>query len=222
MEEDRSKIKGNFIALLSGGFDSPIAIYLMINKGFRCTALSFLTGNDPEKRNRQKVIDIARKISQLTHSSLKVYFADHNHTLQTFSEVGIRKLTCVMCKRYMLHAARILAIRENADFIVNGDILGEQASQTLDNIAQIQKIVTDIPVIRPLVGFEKAEVIKLSQSIGLYSLSSISTPPCIFNPKYPETNAKTKEIIESESSINYDEIAQNIIDHAEIINIQFP
>lgn len=214
------KIKGTFISLLSGGFDSPIATYLMINKGFRCIAISFLTGNDPEKKNKQKVIDIAQKIAQLTQASLKIYFADHNSTLQTFTELGIQKLTCVMCKRYMLRAARILAIRENADFIVNGDILGEQASQTLDNIAQIQKIITDIPVIRPLIGYEKAEVIKLSQKIGLYPLSSASTPGCTFNPKYPETNAKSKEITESESRINYDEIAQNIIDNAEIIYIQ--
>jgi thiamine biosynthesis protein ThiI len=217
IEIQKANKKSKFIVLLSGGFDSPIATYLMMNKGFSCVALSFLTGDDPELKNRQKVIDISKKIMQLTNSTIKLYIGNHNSTLQLFSEVGIRKLTCVMCKRYMLRAARILALKENADFIVNGDILGEQASQTLDNLSQIQKVITDIPVIRPLVGFEKAEVIKLSQKLGIYPLSGMTTPGCIYNPKYPETNAKPKEIAESELHVDYDAIAQKIIDAAEVI-----
>ena len=124
-----------------------------------------------------------------------------------------------MCKRYMLRTARFLAIKERADFIINGDILGEQASQTLDNLVQIQKAVDDIPVIRPLIGFEKADVIKLSQKLGLYELSSLPAPACGRNPKYPETHAKERDIVITEKGINYDSIAKKIIAKAEIIEI---
>jgi thiamine biosynthesis protein ThiI len=210
-----------FVMLLSGGLDSPVSLYLLMNKGFDAIALSFLTGYDPESRSNDKIIKIASKISHLTKKTIKLYISDHNSTLETFTEKGLKKLTCIMCKRYMLHAARLLAIKENASFIANGDILGEQASQTLDNLVQVQKAVTDIPIIRPLIGFEKAEVIKLSQKLGLFGLSSLPAPPCKFNPKYPETHAKSNDVFESEKEINYDEIAQSILNNSKIISISY-
>ncbi|MHA1871650.1 MAG: 7-cyano-7-deazaguanine synthase [Promethearchaeota archaeon] len=206
------------VLLLSGGLDSPIAAYLLARKGYDIIAISFLTGFDPELKNRAKVIKIAKKLNTLTNNPKKLYILQHNDTIKLFIENGLRKLTCIMCKRYMLKVARLIALKENADFISNGDILGEQASQTLDNLIQIQKAVNDIPVIRPLIGFEKAEVIHISQKIGLYELSSIRTPSCDNNPKYPETHAKEKDIILSETNIDYEKIAKEIIQKAEIIS----
>ena len=84
---------------------------------------------------------------------------------------------------------------------------------------QIQKAADDIPVIRPLIGFEKADVIKLSQEVGLYELSSLPAPPCGFNPKYPETHAKEKDIKFTEQGIDYDFFARKVLSKAEIIHI---
>ena len=219
MTNKTNKRKKKLVFLLSGGLDSPVSLYLMAKKGYDIVAITFLTGDDPDKMNRDKVIKIAKKIKELTGESIKLYVADHDPTVERFSQTPLRKLTCVMCKRYMLRAARYIAIKEKADFISNGDILGEQASQTLDNIVQIQKVIDDIPVMRPLIGFEKAEVIKISQSVGLYELSSLPAPPCGRNPKYPETHAKERDIKMNEEDIRYDKMAKIIMDQAEIIQI---
>ena len=82
----------------------------------------------------------------------------------------------------MLQGAYILANLSKADFIVNGDILGEQASQTIYNIAVIQNQMPEIPVVRPLIGYEKKDIIKLSHNLGFYEFSTLPDVQCNFNP----------------------------------------
>ncbi|MBD3351361.1 MAG: hypothetical protein GF364_07720 [Candidatus Lokiarchaeota archaeon] len=208
-----------FVSLLSDGIDSPIATYLMMKKEFDCIALTFCNIQDEAPKYQDKILKIARKIKTLTQKKISVVFAQHTETLDYFIKKGSRKLTCIMCKRYMLRAARLLAIEKQASFIVNGDILGEQASQTLDNLVEIQNIVDDIPIIRPLIGFEKLDVIHLSQDVGLFPLSSLPAPSCNYYPRYPETHAKTKDILNSELNINYDKIASKILSKSKLIEI---
>ena len=88
------------------------------------------------------------------------------------------------------------------------NILGEQASQTLQNISVIQKSLTDLPVIRPLVGFEKKDVLKISHELGFYPLSTLPDVQCTYNPLYPETHADLGEVQDSISRTNFNDIAQ--------------
>ncbi|MHA1338649.1 MAG: 7-cyano-7-deazaguanine synthase [Promethearchaeota archaeon] len=208
-----------FVSLLSGGLDSPVATYIMMKKGFDCIAINFNPTIDPQNLNKKKIIQIAEKLKELTKKNITVYFINNRDILTIFKNSMKRKLTCILCKRFMLRIAETLAIRENAFFIVNGDILGEQASQTLDNLVQIQKVITEIPVIRPLIGYEKLEVIKLSQKLGLYPLSILQAPPCDFNPKYPETHAKSSEIEQTEQNIDFKAWIKAILESAEKIEI---
>lgn len=117
----------------------------------------------------------------------------------------------------MLRVAAVLAQKTGASFIVNGDILGEQASQTLDNLVQVQKVLQDTPVIRPLIGFEKLEVIKKSRKLGLYDLSILPEPGCDYNPKYPETHARISEIIASEKGIDYQKIINSVVQGGDLV-----
>jgi len=119
----------------------------------------------------------------------------------------------------MLRIAEKLAIINKADFIVNGDILGEQASQTLDNLVQIQSVIKKIPVIRPLIGYEKLEVIRISQKLNLYELSILQGISCDFNPKFPETHAKISDIEETERNIDFNQWINKLIENAEIVEI---
>ncbi|MHA1721079.1 MAG: 7-cyano-7-deazaguanine synthase [Promethearchaeota archaeon] len=204
---NRSK---TFISLLSTGLDSPIATYLIMRQGYNCYALSFLNGREQKNENKEKIIQIGKKLVELTGQQLILHFVDYDDILEQFQGKCEQKLTCIICKRTMLLTAKQLAERYQAQFIVNGDILGEQASQTMDNLYVVHQINKNIPVIRPLIGFDKLDIIRISRKIGLYEISLLKGVSCEYNPKYPETRAKTKEVEDTEKKINRSHIQQDI------------
>jgi len=206
-----------FISLLSGGLDSSIAAYLMIKRGFIPVFLSFLTSDDENHSMKNKVIDLVKLLSKHTDNELKIYIINHDNNLEAFKQFCDRKLTCVLCKRLMLRTAKRLGSLENTNIIVTGDILGEQASQTLDNLYSYNNIIQDFIVLRPLIGCDKQEVINMNKKIGSYEVSSIPSAGCKFNPQYPETHAKPHEIQHSESKINIFDLVENSIENAEVL-----
>jgi len=206
-----------FISLLSGGLDSPIAAYLMIKRGFTPTFLSFLTSDDYKDSMKKKVIKIVKILSKFTNDDLQIYFIYHDSNLDTFKEFCDRKLTCVLCKRLMLRIAKKLGELIQTNIIVTGDILGEQASQTLDNLYAYNNIISGCVMLRPLIGCDKQEVIDLNKQIGTYETSSEPSAGCNFNPQYPETHAKLYEVLNSEKKVNIEELITESIKNAEIL-----
>ena len=206
-----------FVSLLSGGLDSSIAAYLMIKRGFIPVFLSFLTSDDENHSMKNKVIDLVKLLSMYTDNKLKIYIINHDNNLEALKQFCDRKLTCVLCKRLMLRTAKRLGSLENTNIIVTGDILGEQASQTLDNLYSYNNIIQDFIVLRPLIGCDKQEVINMNKKIGSYEVSSIPSAGCKFNPQYPETHAKAHEIQYSESKINIFDLVENSIENAEVL-----
>lgn len=190
------------LALLSTGLDSPVASYLMMKKGYDIIALSFLNGGEESQKNGMKVIEVARKLKELTHQEIILYTLDYDTYLDKIIEKCDRKNTCLFCKRTMLKTAALLAQMNNCEFIINGDILGEQASQTLDNLFVVSESNRKVPIIRPLIGFDKSDIIQISRKVGLYELTLINAPGCIKNPKYPETHAKLEEILDNEKNLD--------------------
>jgi len=206
-----------FISLLSGGLDSPIAAYVMIKRGFTPTFLTFLTSDDYEDSLKKKVIKIVNILTTFTDNKLKIYFINHDNNLEGFKQACDRKLTCVLCKRLMIRIAKQLGKLEGTNIIVTGDILGEQASQTLDNLFSYNNIIQDFILLRPLIGCDKQEVININKQIGLYNTSSESSAGCQFNPQYPETHAKLFEVEDSELKVNISDLVENSIKSAEIL-----
>lgn len=189
----------------------------MIKKGFTPIFLSFLTSDDNEDSMKKKVIKIVKILSKFTNDKLKLYFINHDNNLEGFKQVCDRKLTCVLCKRLMLRIAKQLGKLEETNIIVTGDILGEQASQTLDNLYSYNNIIQDFILLRPLIGCDKQEVININKQIGLYHTSSEASAGCQFNPQYPETHAKLFEVEESELKVNITDLVDNSIRNAEIL-----
>ena len=207
----------NFISLLSSGLDSPIAAYLMIKRGFKPIFLSFLTSDDSEDSMKKKVIKIVKILSKCTNDELKIYFINHDNNLDYFKEFCDRKLTCILCKRLMLRIAKNLGELNQTNIIVTGDILGEQASQTLDNLYAYNNIISGCVMLRPLIGCDKQEVIDLNKQIGSYEASSEPSAGCNFNPQYPETHAKLYEVLNSEKKVNIEELITKSIKNEEIL-----
>ena len=206
-----------FISLLSGGLDSPIASLLMIEKGFRPIFISFLTSDDIDQSMRQKVLKLIEFLKKITKEKIKIYLINHDPNLNLFKQVCERKLTCILCKRLMIRIAKQIAREEGTNIIVTGDILGEQASQTLDNLYSYNNIIQDFILLRPLIGCDKQEVININKQIGLYQTSSEASAGCQFNPQYPETHAKLFEVEESELKVNITDLVENSIRNAEIL-----
>ncbi len=209
----------SFISLLSGGLDSPISVYLMIKRGLKPICLSFLTSDDKSHSMKKKVVKILRILTQFTKFKLKIYFINHDFNLSHFQQNCERKLTCVLCKRLMLRIARVIGEKESTNLIVTGDILGEQASQTLDNLYAYNDVLQDSIILRPLIGFNKEEVINIGKDIGLYEIISQKSASCQFYPQYPETHAKINEVLAAESKINYDFLVEKALNSAEILEI---
>jgi len=207
----------HFVSLLSTGLDSPIATYLIMKKGYNCHSLSFLNGKNEKEKNKSKVLAIGKHLVEITHQKLTMFFVDYDYYLDRIKSSIDEKKTCIICKRIMISTAVELIHKYGGSFIVNGDILGEQASQTLDNLYCVHQVNKHIPIIRPLIGFDKLDVIKLSQKLGFYELSLIEGVSCVSNPKYPETRGNVEEIIHNESKFPRDEIIQEIMANLEVI-----
>jgi thiamine biosynthesis protein ThiI len=205
-----------FVSLLSSGFDSPTAAYLLIRKGFMPIFVSFLT-SDEDGSMRNKILNILRRLMQMTRTQSKVYFIKHDPNLNCFKHNCERKLTCILCKRLMLRIAIKIGELENLKIIVTGDILGEQASQTLDNLIAYDDLFKDFVIIRPLIGWDKQEVINLIRKLDLYELVSEKSATCLFNPEFPETHAKIDEIKREETKINLADLISTSIKNAEIL-----
>ncbi|MCP4760948.1 MAG: tRNA 4-thiouridine(8) synthase ThiI, partial [archaeon] len=187
------------VSLLSGGLDSPVALYLMIKKGYEPICLSFLTSDDIERSMNEKVIEIVRSLAKTTKRKIKLYIINHDSNLDSFKDNCDRKLTCVLCKRLMIRIAKEIGKNEGTNLIVTGDILGEQASQTLDNLFSYNNVLEESIILRPLIGLNKLDVIKLNEEIGVYEICSQKSAGCQYNPQFPETHAKINEVMNAES-----------------------
>ena len=203
------------VSLLSGGLDSPVALYLMIKKGFKPVCLSFLTSDDDRHSMRNKIIKIVQSISNYTEEKIKLFFIYHDSNLNAFKDKCDRKLTCVLCKRLMIRIAKKIGKTVRTNFLMTGDILGEQASQTLDNIFSYNEIIKGSILLRPLIGLNKLDIIKISEEIGLYELCSQKSAGCQYNPQFPETHAKLHEVLNAESHVKIKEMIDQSINNAD-------
>jgi len=205
------------VSLLSTGLDSPVAAYLMIKKNFHPVFLTFLTFNNQNLIMKEKVVEIVKILAKYGKSKFKIYFIQQDLNLNLLKQLCERKLTCILCKRLMIRIAIQIAEIENTNLIVTGDILGEQASQTLDNIYAYNNLIEDYVIMRPLIGWDKLEVINLNKKLGLYEISSNLSISCHYNPQFPETHAKLHEIQNNEFKIKIHNLVRKAINSAELL-----
>lgn len=169
------------LCLLSGGIDSPVAAYLMKKKGHSVSCIHFQIGK------AEKVKKLAKKIG------CNLVIKQHALALKKIQKLCEPKLTCVLCKRTMLSKAADYAVKNKFDGLLTGDNLGQVASQTIDNLVAETKIVK-IPIIRPLIGFNKNEIITIAKKIGTYDLSITDAHTCPFVPDKPATHADLEKV----------------------------
>jgi thiamine biosynthesis protein ThiI len=205
-----------FVALVSSGIDSPVATYLLSKHAEEIILLHADNRPFTDDREIEKFITLAKHLKKLVPSKLTALLLPHGQTLEAYKTHCNNKFTCVVCKRMMMRYAEAIAKKKSADAIIMGDSLGQVASQTLQNLRVVEQAVS-IPILRPLIGFDKEDTIQIAKKIGTFDLSIAKAEGCGAVPMKPSTQARLEQILSEEQKINVEELVQNVISHAKIV-----
>lgn len=210
---------GKALVLLSGGIDSPVAAYYGLKRGIKTFFLHFHSIPYTSPASIEKVKKLA--------SSLKKFQAPQEIFLIPFAEIQKEimmktppKLRVVLYRRMMLKIAEKIAEKNNFLAIITGDSAGQVASQTLENIKAIEEAVV-IPVLRPLIGFDKEEIIEKAKIIGTFEISILPHEDCCtrFIPKHPETKADIGEVKKAEKNLDTVKMVQEAIRNIKLVKL---
>lgn len=208
------------VCLVSGGIDSPVAVWLVIRKG--CTPIFIYYDNYPfsDETTKQRALDTIKKLANyLNGRQAKIYVIPHGTDLVDILRNCPRRLTCILCRRMMYRVAEKVARKEKTEAIVTGEIIGEHASQTLRNLRVENTVVKDICVLRPLIGLSKVEVEHLAQKIGTFEISTRPGLCCSAPPPQPRTRAKLEEIEKAEERLDIESMIRRDLKGAEILKL---
>ncbi len=210
---------GKGLVLLSGGIDSPVALYLMAKRGMKMSAVHFMSPPHTGQAAQQKVEDLAAQLSKYCHSIdlHLVHFTQIQERL--YAECKPDLLTILM-RRSMMRIAMALAKREGDLALVTGESLGQVASQTAEAIV-VTDAVADMPVFRPLIGLDKTEIIQYAQHIGTFDISIRPGEDCctVFVPKHPSTKPSMETVLKEEQKLPLAEMIQQAVDQIQTLTI---
>ncbi len=201
------------LSLISGGIDSPVASYMMAHVGADVTMLHMDNGQFGDPKDLEKVVSIAKQLEKVTGKEFPVYVADHEPNQAAIKKNCDANYQCVMCKRFMHHVAKRFAMQNGFDGIIMGDSLGQVASQTLRNIKAEQTELA-FPIIRPLIGLDKIEIIDTAKRIGTYDISIIQTKGCAAVPIKPVTEATPEKVKELQGRLDFEDLVNASADNA--------
>lgn len=211
---------GKGIAMISGGIDSPVAAFMMAKRGVEVEGVYFNSPPYTSERAKQKVVDLAERLSVFT-GGFKLYVVPFTDLqLYLLDNVPHDKLT-IFLKRAMTRVACALGEKDNALAVITGDSVGQVASQTMQGLHAISAAAT-MPILRPLAGFDKQEIVDIAKKIGTFDISIRPYEDCctIFVAKHPETKPKTNVIEKIESHLSdLDRYIEEAINNAEIIEL---
>ncbi len=183
--------QGRVLALISSGIDSPVAAWLIMRRGAQVIPVHFKK-MDEEERGFMRLVSILRKFSYGV--DFKPIVVEHATALRKYLERGAREWICLLCKRRMLVLANKMANQLGASAIVTGDSLGQVASQTLENL-EVETRCLEKPVLRPLIGMDKDDIVKIAKEIGTYDVSIAYDVACPFVPKKPKTKGEWNKFL---------------------------
>lgn len=215
-------VSGRAVALISGGIDSPVAAYRMMQRGCRLIFVHFHSAPYLDKTSQEKARQLVSELTRRQFHS-RLYLIPFGEIQRQIVAAVARPLRVVLYRRMMLRIAEQVARREKAKALVTGESLAQVASQTLDNMAVIEQAAR-LPILRPLVGMDKQEIIDQARRIGTYDISSIPDQDCcqLFVPKHPATKAQPRDIEEDESRIDIEELVRFGTTHATEEEFYFP
>jgi len=215
-------LEDSLVTLISGGIDSPVAAWMAMKRGAPLIILIMDTCTESYSLQKKKALLEAKVLLDYMkgYPEQKVIVVPYNKALKELSIAGEAKgITCLMCKRLMYRVAENIAYIFGAKGIVTGEILGEQASQTLQNISVLSSAI-GLPIFRPLFCFDKSEVIDKSKQIGTDFVFGISQDPCFAVPKKPAIRGDAEEVKKIEKTIDIDGLVSYCVSNMKELSIK--
>ena len=211
---------GRAVSLLSGGIDSPVASYMIAKRGVELEMIHFASPPYTSEQAREKVLQLARE--------LVPWCGRLNVTIVPFAEIQeeIRRncpedhFTLIM-RRFMMRLADALARDLNCRALVTGESLGQVASQTMDALA-VSGDVTDLPILRPVIGMDKEEIVRIARHIGTFETSILPYEDCctVFTPRHPKTRPHVEEVREMEQALDVEGLVRRAMDGREVVKLR--
>ncbi len=205
--------------LLSGGIDSPVAGHMIAKRGVAIEAVNFFSFPYTSDRAKEKVIELARIIARYT-SKIRLYVVPFTEIqLEIRDKCPEEHMTLIM-RRFMMRISEKIAKKAGAKALVTGESVGQVASQTLAAL-DVTNAVTDMPILQPLIGMDKIEVIKRAEEIGTYETSILPYEDCctVFTPRHPTINPNRSTIERTESVLDIEALERAALEGVEIIDI---
>lgn len=214
-------VSGKVLVMLSGGIDSPVAAWQMIKRGTKAVFIHFYSYPYTDKASLEKVVELTHILSESNYRSelFLVPFAELQQTIVTETAAPFRVL---LYRRMMTRIAQRVASLVDAEALVTGESLAQVASQTLPNLRSIEA-VAEIPVLRPLIGFDKVEIIAKAEEIGTFEVSTLPHQDCcsLFVPKHPATHATHVELDQAEKRLDTHTLVEDAINGTEKMTVSF-
>ncbi|MGG0656332.1 tRNA uracil 4-sulfurtransferase ThiI [Rummeliibacillus pycnus] len=207
---------GKALLLLSGGIDSPVAAYYMMKRGVRVEAIHFFSPPFTSDQSLGKVKELCEKISRFG-GNIRLHVIPFTEIQQKIQSSVPENVTMTSTRRMMMKVADIVRKEIDAMAIVTGENLGQVASQTLESLAAINDVTTT-PILRPLITFDKLEIIEVAQKIGTYDISIRPFEDCctVFTPANPKTKPRVEKMNYYESFTDFDEMIERAVKNREI------
>lgn len=211
---------GKGLLLLSGGIDSPVAGHMMAKRGMNVECLHFHSYPYTNMQAKEKVVELARVLSEYTGGT-SLYAVSVTHIQEEIHEKCAPELMITLLRRFMFRIAERHALRIKAQCLITGESLGQVASQTVEGMTSSNSVVEKLPVLRPLVGFDKNEIIERSVKMGAYDISIQPFEDCctVFLPDHPAIRPKLSDILKEEEKLDVEGLIKEAFEMLEKIEL---
>ena len=211
---------GRAITLLSGGIDSPVSTYMIAKRGVKLIPVHFFSFPYTSELAKQKVIELAELLADYC-GSMMVEIVPFTHIQEEIRKKCPEEYFTLVMRRFMMRIATKIAEANGCKAIVTGENLGQVASQTMEAMACTQA-VTDLPVLQPLIGMDKEEIVTISRKIGTFNTSILPYEDCctVFTPRHPRTKPNVGELEEIEQALDVDALVEEALQGIERVRVR--
>ena len=210
---------GVAVTLLSGGIDSPVSTYMIAKRGVRLIPVHFFSFPYTSQQAKDKVVELGRQLTAYC-GRMTMEVVPFTHIQEEIRDKCPEEYFTLIMRRFMMRIAQHIAEANGAKAIVTGENLGQVASQTMEAMASTQA-VTHLPVLQPLIGMDKEEIITIARKIGTFDTSILPYEDCctVFTPRHPRTRPQVSEVEAAESALDVDTLVQEAIQGIERISL---